>query len=66
MDSPVSDQSQWRGLLLALVVTGVVLGVEQVLPLSDSLRSQIGVLTVLLMSGLWHLVYGLLPGVKKE
>jgi hypothetical protein len=33
--------------------------VEQALPLSDALRSQIGVLTLLLMFGFWHLLSGL-------
>lgn len=65
MDNHATGQSEWRATIIVLVATGIALGVEQTLPLSDALRSQIGVLTVLLMSGLWHLLFGLLPGDKR-
>jgi hypothetical protein len=61
------EQAQWRATILTAVILVAVLGVEQVVPLSDTLRSQIGVLTVLLGFGFWNLLCGMIrPSVKKR
>lgn len=67
MDEHAYEQAQWRATILAFVILLAALGVEQVIQLSDALRSQIGVLTVLLMYGFWHLLCGMSrPGKKKR
>ena len=60
MDDLAREQAQWRATILTFVVLVAVLGVEQVIPLSDALRTQIGVLTVLLTFGFWNLLCGML------
>jgi hypothetical protein len=66
MDDHAREQAQWRATIIALVVSVTALGIEQLAPFSDALRSQIGVLTVLLTFGIWQMLYGLLqPDDKK-
>ncbi len=62
MEDHSSDRAQWRATVIVLLVSGVVLGAEQILPMSDTFRSQIGVLTVLLTFGFWHMLVGAVGG----
>lgn len=66
-DDLAREQAQWRATKLTLIIVLVILGIEQVIPLSDALRSQIGVLTVLLAFGFWNLLCGTVrPSGKKQ
>ena len=57
-DDLAREQAQWRATEVALVIVLVILGIEQIIPMSDALRTQIGVLTALLAFGLWNLLCG--------
>lgn len=66
-DDLAREQAQWRATILTLVILLAMLGTEQVIPLSDTLRSQIGVLTVLLSFGTWNLLCGMIrPSGHKQ
>jgi hypothetical protein len=66
MEEHAYEQAQWRATILAFVISLAALGAEQLIPLSDAMRAQIGVLTVLLMYGFWHLLCAMIrPGEKK-
>ena len=64
MENHSSEQAEWRAVIVSLIIVGLALGVEQVLPMSDGFRSQIGVLTVLLGFGCWHMIVGLVTSGK--
>lgn len=66
MENQENEQLEWRASILTFVVLLAILGLEQFLPISDTLRSQIGVLTVLLMYGFWHLACGLLARLHRK
>ncbi len=55
-DDLAYEQAQWHATKLIFIVMLAILGAEQIVPLSDALRSQIGVLTVLLTFGFWNLL----------
>ena len=59
-DDQAREQAQWRATILTFVILLAALGVEQMLPLSDALHTQIGVLTVLLTFGFWNLLCGMI------
>ena len=59
-DDLAREQAQWRATKLTFIIILLILGAEQVIPLSDALRSQIGVLTVLLAFGFWNLLCGMI------
>lgn len=60
MDDHEREKAQWEATIIAVVVLVTALGIEQLAPFSDALRSQMGVLTVLLTFGVWQMLYGLL------
>ncbi len=67
MDGNYTDPTSWRDLITFLAGMGVILGVEQALPIPAPLRVQIGVLIVLLTYQFWNLYRGLiLPGKKDK
>ncbi len=59
MKDDSAEHAEWHAVIVTLIILGAMLGAEQVMPISDTLRSQIGVLTVMLGFGLWHVAIGI-------